>query len=593
MVGASFLRGVPDEELARFLDSLERRTYAAGVVVVGEGDRLGEIYLAQAGRAEVVVAGANGSERRVGNVEPGETVGEMALLTGEAAAATVRALSDFEVLVVTRAEFASLSGRFPVVYRELGAIRAERLARTNRLVARAEAGHLGALIDERSPPLLGYALACSVAWHTGERTLLVSLGEEHDDELTRHATIAPGSGASGAGSAPRAELLVSPPTGPFAPNAIGGTVDSLLESFRHVLIQGTAEQLAALSPRAAFRLGSVEAAPREDSLLVRAWAQTPVTTRPDADRVVDVPPLAEADLESLRNGLLPSSTAAGRALGWAARDLTGLKVGLALGAGSLRGWAHVGVIAALQRAGLQFDYVAGTSVGAAVTGLLALGNSPERIADILGEFSPNLVRLTVPSRSLLSNRGMRRYMQTVAPEVRIEDLELPIAIVTADILSRREVIFRRGSLWQAVLTSISIPGIYPASPMGPRMLVDGGILNPVPANVAATMGAGVVVGVRLTAPRPESEELECVPAAGRPPSALSVLLRSVEIMQGQIAGEPADANVVTIEPRSETQGAKLTRFADGRQFIRDGEEAAERALPRVAAALPWLRSVMD
>ena len=110
-------------------------------------------------------------------------------------------------------------------------------------------------------------------------------------------------------------------------------------------------------------------------------------------------------------------SAAGRGIGWAARDLTGLKVGLALGAGSVRGYAHVGAIQVLREAGLDFDYIAGTSVGAAVAGLLALGNDHDEIAGILDEFSPSLFRLKVPYTSLLSDRGMRSYLRTMAPDV--------------------------------------------------------------------------------------------------------------------------------------------------------------------------------
>ena len=126
------------------------------------------------------------------------------------------------------------------------------------------------------------------------------------------------------------------------------------------------------------------------------------TLRPHHDRVVSVPQLADADLRAMRNGVLPSDTPAGGALGWAARDVAGLKVGVALGAGSIRGYAHVGVLERLHQAGVPIDYIAGTSVGSAVAGLYALGQEPARIADTLDEFGPNLFKLHFPLRSLLS-----------------------------------------------------------------------------------------------------------------------------------------------------------------------------------------------
>ena len=129
---------------------------------------------------------------------------------------------------------------------------------------------------------------------------------------------------------------------------------------------------------------------------------------------MNVPELGEADLRAMRSGVLPSSTAAGDALGWAARDLTGLKVGLALGAGSIRGYAHVGVIETLHRAGVPIDYIAGTSIGSAVAGLYALGKDDGDRRDAR-RVRPEPFKLTIPFRSLLSNRGMRRYMQMMAP----------------------------------------------------------------------------------------------------------------------------------------------------------------------------------
>ncbi len=140
-----------------------------------------------------------------------------------------------------------------------------------------------------------------------------------------------------------------------------------------------------------------------------------------------------------------------------------------------------------------------------------------------------------------------------------------------------------------MLTSVSIPGIYPASSIGGAMLVDGGVLNPVPANVVSHMGAGVVIAVRLGSRQLEADyDLEAVPAMGTPPTATNVLMRSIEIMQSRIDGEAPEGTVVTVTPMSDLMGPKLRDFAAGRRYIADGAAAAEAALPRVTAALPWL-----
>lgn len=583
-------QNVPPDELSRHLDDFERRHYEAGAVVVAEGDTPHELYIALEGSAAVLVTGPDGNQHEVGRVAPGGTVGEMALLTGQPAAATVQAGTDLDLLVLTEEEFADLAERIPQIYRNLGILLAERLAHTNRLVAKRAPGRLVVLANDGAPPLLGCALACSLAWHTRERTLYIALRSDPNPDLKSLARAA----RDRTGLDARrgiAILHVEGPKGRYAPNALYETLIELFDRFQNIIIEVDAGSEPQLATATTVRLqdNDVHGVSPDGVLCVRGWADRPSGLRPHHDRVVTVPELGEADLRAMRSGVLPSSTAAGGALGWAARDLTGLKVGVALGAGSIRGYAHVGVIECLHRAGVPIDYIAGTSIGSAVAGLYALGRGPTEIAATLDEFGPNLFKLTIPFRSLLSNRGMRRYMQVMAPDVRIEDLDQPLAIVAADILAQREVVFQRGLLWQAVLTSVSIPGIYPASSIGGAMLVDGGVLNPVPANVVSRMGAGVVIAVRLGSRQLEADyDLEAVPAMGTPPTATNVLMRSIEIMQSRIDGEAPEGTVVTVTPMSDLMGPKLRDFAAGRRYIADGAAAAEAALPRVTAALPWL-----
>src|SRR5439155_19545057 len=116
---------------------------------------------------------------------------------------------------------------------------------------------------------------------------------------------------------------------------------------------------------------------------------------------------------------------------------------------------------------------------------------------------------------------------------RIEDLDVPLALVAADLTTGREVVFRRGLLRVAALASMAIPGIYPPVRMGEHVLVDGGIVNPVPNSVASSMGADVVIAVSLGRPATQPvPDLEAVEEKGRLPSLLHTITRSVEVMQG-------------------------------------------------------------
>jgi hypothetical protein len=129
---------------------------------------------------------------------------------------------------------------------------------------------------------------------------------------------------------------------------------------------------------------------------------------------------------------------------------------------------------------------------------------------------------------------------------------------------------------------MSIPGIYPPVAIGPHLVVDGGVLNPVPTSVVTEMGADVVIGVKLAS----NEQMH----APGPQSLLSILMRSIDLMQGKIVHESAARATILIEPEvNNFSGFALRHFSAGRRFIESGEAAAEAALPRLGVALPWLR----
>jgi NTE family protein len=198
----------------------------------------------------------------------------------------------------------------------------------------------------------------------------------------------------------------------------------------------------------------------------------------------------------------------------------------------------------------------------------------------------------MPTKSLVSSAGLRSGLQRVFAGTRIEDVPIPLAVVAADLVSQQEVVFRRGPIWAALLASSSIPGIWPPQRIGERLLVDGGVVNPVPSDVVAGMGAGLVIAVKLarqaSATRLSSEATHTSDGG---PSAVQTILRAVEIMQSSISRREVDTPTIEIDVVfQDVDLPGLRHFTRGRQFVPLGEEAARLALPRVVAALPWLQS---
>lgn len=599
----SFFDGIDDAEVAAAVAHFARRAFPAGTVLLAEGDAPGVMYVLRAGTADVLIADRDGTQHRINSVGPGDTLGEMSLFTGQPVSATVRTTGDAEVLVLNESDLQRLAVTFPRLYRNLGAILSERLARSNRRALRDGAGRVSVLRDAGAPPLLGYALACSVAWHTRRSTLhlLVDDGRRWADELTALARVLPGDALPAPAGGPRADLVVVPPAGPYAPDALARTLELLGERYDHVLVQLGEDAPPLATSARSLRLAGQGAPGQADPVgsgvralrALAGWGENDGRVGADGAGTVRVPPLSAADEAGLAAGMLSLATDAGRALGWAARELAGLKVGIAFGAGSVRGYAHVGALNVLAGLGVPIDTVAGTSIGAAVGAALAVGFDADGIAGLLDEVGGTAFRLTVPTSSILSSGGVRDGVRRVLGARRFEDLPLPFGVVTADIVSGREVVFRRGLMWPAVLASMSIPGIYPAQRIGNRTLVDGGVLNPVPSNVAADLGADTVIAIKLgnrfAAPELEAESAE---TAGRAPSVIQAISRSIEMMQSKIVTDSAAAAAtIQIEPTFTSVGGwGLRSFTQGRQYIALGEEATRAALPRLRAALPWLES---
>ena len=518
----SVLDGIPNEDVTVALARAKTRTFAAGAVVVAEGENSGTVYVATKGSADVLLSDEYGCPRKIGRIEPGTSFGEMSLLTGNPAAATVRATEPLETIVVERREFERLACRYPVVYRNVSEILAERLSRTNLLAAEQTPGRVTAL-TAAADPRQAYALAASVAWHAQCRVALV----------------APATGELSA--------LAAEPANPDEPgvDVVAGEADQLADRYEHVLVLDGA-----------------------------------------AERSIELRGLPSVD-GSLEGGLLPGTSGP---LARVARDVAGLRVGLALGAGSLRGWAHLGVLRRLERLGVPADALAGTSIGAAVAALAAIGRTADESIALLDKGGRMAFRPTFPLFSLLSGRALRRFVRTIGGDTRIEELDVPLGIVAADLLSRREIVFRRGPIWQAVVASMAIPGIYPALRVGEWLLVDGGVVDPVPSAVCGELGADVVISVRLGAtPKEPVMDAEAVAVERRPPAALGVLLEAIEIMQSRVAGATTSKTSLVLTPDLPAEGG-VRNFSAGRQYIDEGERAVEDALPRLQSALPWLRA---
>ena len=185
------------------------------------------------------------------------------------------------------------------------------------------------------------------------------------------------------------------------------------------------------------------------------------------------------------------------------------KVGLALSGGALRGIAHIGVLKALEEEAIPVDMIAGTSAGAFMGACFAKSGSVARLQEVVsrigwrkvaGLFDLNLMSL---GKGFIHGRKIKSILHSCIGDVEFEDLEIPFAAVAADCQTLEEVVISKGSVIEAVMSSISVPVIFTPVKWSDRFLIDGGVVNPLPVDIVRNMGAEIVVAVNVaTVPEP-------------------------------------------------------------------------------------------
>lgn len=296
-------------------------------------------------------------------------------------------------------------------------------------------------------------------------------------------------------------------------------------------------------------------------------------------------------------------------------------IGLSLGSGMARGFAHIGVINCLMRHGIQPSIVTGTSMGAVVGACYIAGR-----LTTLEEWATSLNRmkilsyldLRVRSAGMMGGKRLKKLLYSHFQDMNIEDLPHPFIAIAADLVTGHEVWLRKGSLIEAMSASFALPGVFPPVNRNGRLLVDGALVNPVPIAPAQAMGARMTIGVDLNTDIigkaskpgqtyqtiagfdvfddkdvPKEEQQKFKSGMGRrlfsrkkdSPSLFGVMVSALGIMQdrmtrSRLAGDPPD---IHIKPQIGHIG--LLEFEKAEELIALGEEAAEKSIPEIKDAM--------
>jgi len=248
------------------------------------------------------------------------------------------------------------------------------------------------------------------------------------------------------------------------------------------------------------------------------------------------------------------------------------RIGLALGGGAARGFAHVGVIQVLQEAGIRPDLVVGTSAGSLVAALYASGKNGAQLQQValsMQEAAFTDWMLPLFGRGMLRGDGLARYVDQQVAGRLIEAMPLRLGIVATDLHSGQGVLFQRGDTGTAVRASSAVPAIFEPVRIAGHDYVDGGLVAPVPVDYARQMGAELVIAVDISSP-PEGNPAD---------DTLQILLQTFAIMSKSINRyQLRDADLVV---RPDLDGVASADFAARRRAIDAGRVAMERLLPRL------------
>jgi len=310
------------------------------------------------------------------------------------------------------------------------------------------------------------------------------------------------------------------------------------------------------------------------------------------------------------------------------------KIGIALGSGSARGLAHIGVLKVLEANKIPINYIAGSSMGALIGALYASGLSVQQLDDIAcnadWKLTAKMFTPTLPWNGLVSGNRIRDFIKTLVGDININDLKIPYAAVATDVNTGEKIVIQQGSLVEAIRASISIPGVFTPVQYGGRFLVDGGVANPVPVDVIKSMGADIVIAVNVRpslepalqnivlpdeTPKKQkqqdltatvlntslaryvkykidtspvvtfvdhiSEKKEALGKKFSGPNIVETIMQSVGIMENEIIQLRFENSPPDILIKPAVEDYKLMDFTKANELIDLGEKAAEDALPLV------------
>ena len=559
ITNSPLFEGLDSAALNHVMGYLRRHHYQRNEYLCRLGESGDSLFVIEQGLVEVVIDLPHATTL-LDRLRPGDIVGEMALITGERRAASVAAVLPTVALELTREGFAAIIAQYPNILLNINQILIQRQKRSNAyfMERRRRGEAIALLMGDRSEAIVADTITgiqnadphgVAVIDLTGSLTLTKSALEKPsvattlaylDNLLVDYRTV----------------IVISDPQRHELP--------LLVKTMDRITLIATGPELRRVNDQLS------ESTERMELVLLAEDASS------RSREVVDPPVLRTF-----------SPARPKKNISWLRRHLTRKKIGLALGAGGAKGFAHVGALEVLQEAGYTIDFIAGSSIGGLVGGLLAMGMDTSAISAAMQRiWSPDHVaELGVFSRDGLSIglRNVLRATREEAGSVTFRELKTPLTIMTADLNAQQPAPILEGALGEALCAGMTIPGMAPPYLSGSQRLVDGIAIMPVPTTAVREAGADIVISINLlnretlaawpsTTPDPPSTH-------GKSSRGMDPVIETLIMMQMDGSIRNAAKADVVITPRFGPMSWRDFFLAD---LAREaGRRAAEEQLPRL------------
>lgn len=642
---------------------LRSEHFAPGEVIVRQGDTGDSLYILVSGLVKVTKREKDGTSHELARLQTGDYFGEMSLLAGQPRSADITAITETSTLKLSKPDLDGMLQDYPTIAVHFSRVLSKRLRDISQFtMASKQTVSVVSLYSRHVEPLfqsiISLNLAASFTRELMKHVLLIEMNNA-DEEVARILQL-DNEQAALRKNIIRYDILGGDDVSPciikhktgfhilplstatkMQPRLFEKAITPLLEKLKHeydYILINCAKEIKRLVQTALEQSGLIlYLTPTSDNAIQRCKKDADMFVQGYGENRLMIGVLKEEGEQSiserhLEELLAPHTfvplhknsyvidrflrtgrpfvyehpkTDISRSLQHLTRRIGRVRVGLALGSGSARGFAHVGVLKVLEANDIPIDMIAGASMGAFVGGFYAAGVSAAELEEmVLSYRSKRKVRstifdFTIPRYGISKGNRLAKFMRHRLKDITFDDLSIPFAAIATDISNGDEIVLRHGVLWQALRASGSVPVLFEPFRLDGRYLIDGGITNPLPTDVLIEHDVDIIISCAVnTLRKPMKHEMQGkegeldgahdeMPIIGALPDRkygiIDAITRSMGIMSA--ANTLQKSRLADIDIRPKVSHIDWNDFHRGDELMKAGERAAEEAIPMILELL--------